>query len=349
MNVALDAGSREMRSLHFGNEGRLVARRCPSLYSVLEDDPPLRSLLGRVGVCYAVCDRQILVYGNDVEASAALFRVPPLELFPEGQLPEDDPPVRQLTAMLVESLIGHGESDRDICVLTLPGTPTTDGDPRQPTAAFIARLARLQGYRPLVLSAPHAAVLAHLAGDAFTGIGLSCGAGTCEASLVHRGAELSHCAVPYAGNWIDRRMARAQGDFVWDAAGHRHLNTTAVRRRKEAFAGSLTGVSNRDDQRLVDLHRGMLEFLFREASARFASVVETWRLARRLGLVVTGGTARLPHFEELITDVLSAVNLPVEIQQVHMATGSDLTVARGGLIRAELETGEDAGPLAKAA
>lgn len=351
MNVALDVGSREMRALRFRQDGSLSARRSSSQFCVLEDAEPLRSLFDRIETTYARCDGQILIYGADAEPFSALFRTPLLDLFPDGRLPDDDPPVRQLTAMLIESLIGRSSSNDAVCVLTMPGEPTTEESVDRGTAGFLSRLVKLQGYRPLILSAPHAVVLANLAEETFTGIGLSCGAGACQASLVHRGMELACCSVPYAGNWIDGRMARGRKDYVWDAFGYKHLNTAVIRMRKEAFCNrpdstdgspaSESGAFSEDDrQKLFDLHRGMLEAVFREAASVFAPLVERWNLPRRLSLVVAGGSARIPRFEELVSAVLRTIRMPVTIQRTLIATDSDFTVARGGLIRAELETGD---------
>jgi hypothetical protein len=78
----------------------------------------------------------------------------------------------------------------------------------------------------------------------------------------------------------------------------------------------------------------------------FAPEIKRLGLIDPLPLVVAGGTARIPGFRDLLLDVLPSVSLPVSIGDVRLVAASDFTIARGGLIRAELEAGEDAVPSA---
>jgi|GEM_PF-322943 len=383
MNIALDVGTHEFRSLRIAN-GKLIARRCRAAYAVVDDTVNHRTMLKQASVSYAVGEEQLLIYGDDAERVSQLFRIPCLELLPGGDVPADDPPARQMIAALIESLIGRvpgrmrrgepkqarAEGNGAICALTLPhlegvgcpefnfprmtleqpsnfGGKLNSGHPT-PTEwtsrhrEFISRLPRLHGYVPLELSAPQALVLAELESRAFTGIGLVFGAGSTQAGLIHRGNVVAHCSVPYAGHWIDLRLARAQQVYFWDARGNKYLDVDKTRAWKESFDGSLREPVSSRDQQLADLHRGMVEFTLREAAATFAPEIKRLGMIESLPLVVAGGTARIPGFRDLLLDVLPAVSLPVDLRDVRLAI-DDYTIARGGLIRAELEAGESGG------
>lgn len=340
MNIALDVGSHEIRSLRI-DRGKLIARHCRSAYAVLDDTASNRTLLQQVGVPFATCEGQLLIYGDDADKVTQLFRIPCLELLPGGELPADDPPVRQMIATLVESLIGRAAGSGAICALTLPGTSASGGDWTSQHREFLSRLLRLHGYVPLELSAPQALVLAELGSQAFTGIGLVFGAGSSQAGLIHRGNVVAHCSVPYAGHWIDLRLARAQQVHFWDADGNKYLDVDKTRAWKEAFNGSLRNPVSSRDQQLADLHRGMVEFTLREAAMKFAPELKRFGTPDPLPIVVAGGTARIAGFRDLLLDVLPAVSLPVRVGDVRLVAEDDFTIARGGLIRAELEAGED--------
>jgi hypothetical protein len=381
MNIALDVGSHEIRSLRI-DRGKLIARRCRAAYAVLDDTANHRTLLQQVAVPFATCEGQLLIYGDDADKVTQLFRIPCLELLPGGELPTDDPPARQMIATLIESLIGGSresrvesqrrngpshsgsglwtldsrlndgggdgmrrraplQGDGAICALTLPGTSDSGGDWTSQHREFLSRLLRLHGYVPLELSAPQALVLAELGDQAFTGIGLVFGAGSSQAGLIHRGNVVAHCAVPYAGHWIDLRLARAQQVHFWDADGNKYLDVDKTRAWKEAFNGSLRSPVSSRDQQLADLHRGMVEFMLREAAMNFAPELKRFGTPNALPLVVAGGTARIPGFRDLLLDVLPTVSLPVRIADVRLVAEDDFTIARGGLIRAELEAGEE--------
>lgn len=335
MSIALDIGTHEMRSLRMG-ANRLIARRCRSVYCVLEDSPAHRSILRDIHIPYAVCEGQLLVFGEEAVRLTQLFRVPCLPLLPEGTLPKNDPPVRQLLGTIVSSLIGEAADEGELCALTLPAEQRLQADP-DGTTEFFTHLVQLQGYVPLLQPAPQALVLATLGEAGFSGVGLLFGASASEAAVIHRGREVARCAVPFAGDWIDLRLARSRREILWDAEGHRFLNTQQAREWKESFSGHLAEPANREEQFLADLYRGMIEFLLQEATARFANVLQQMHLTGPQQMVVGGGSARLKGFDRVFSDILQAQPFPARIAGIRFVTDSDFTIARGGLIRAELE------------
>lgn len=347
MSVALDVGTHELKSLRYDAE-RLAARRCRAAFCVIDDTEPHRNVLRQLDFPYAVCERSLLVLGDSAEKLTQLFRVPCDALFPGGVLNAADPLSRQITAALVEALIGRATAEGELCALTLPADLKSGGDGTSPQREFLVRVVRLLGYAPLELAAPQALVLAELGDDAFTGIGLSFGAGSSQAGLIHRGNVLASCEVAYGGNWIDLRLARAQQLFVWDTQGRKRLDTRKTRTWKEGLAGDLRRAENESELQLGDLYRGVVEFLLREAALTFTDVLKRMPIPGPLPMIVTGGSARIGGFRELLCDVLPTVAFPVTISDVRLAISSPYAVTRGGLIRAELETVADQ-PAASAA
>src|SRR5690606_15312409 len=114
----------------------------------------------------------------------------------------------------------------EVCGLSVPG-----GD--RAGAEFLTRIVRLQGYRPVLLHAGTAVVLAELVNDAFTGVGVSLGAGSCDVSVVRRATELAHVVLPRGGRWIDEQVARDAEVIAWDGTGRKFLNIEAVTRARE--------------------------------------------------------------------------------------------------------------------
>lgn len=340
MNIALDVGTHEIRALRL-HGGRLAVRRCRAAYAVLDDTETQRAALQQLDIRYAACEGHLIAFGKSAERLTELQRVPCLSLFPDGELPHDNPPVRQMVAALVHSLVGQASTPNSLCSLVSPGGVGSGGAGSERNRDFLTRLLKLQGYTPLEVSATQSLVLAELSDEAFTGIGLSFGAGTSQIGLIHRGNAVAECIVPYAGNWIDLRLARAQQIFYWDAKGRKFLDIDRARQWKEAYNGNMRESRSSREQQLADLHRGMVELLLREAAMKFAAVVRKFRVPEPVTMVVAGGTARIPGFRELLLDVLPTVSFPLRIKDVRLAAESDATIARGALIRAELETDLD--------
>ena len=343
MTVALDIGTHEIRSLRGDGGSGLVARRSSTAYCIAPDVATHRGLLEQLGASFAKCEDSLVVFGESAEEFSRLLRVPCDELFPDGSLHATDPLTRQIAATLVEATIGRANRPGELCALTLPPDLKSGGDKSGVQREFFTRVVRLLDYVPLELTAPQALVLAALGNDAFTGIGICFGAGSSQAGLIYRGSVLSHCAVPYGGNWIDLRMARAQQRFVWDPQGRKELDTCGARTWKETIDVDLTHAATEAEHQLADMHRGMVEFLLREAALTIGNETVRTPLPGSLPIVISGGSARIRGFFDLFCDVLATVDFPVRVTDIRMAAPERYAIARGGLIRAELEDVPEAG------
>lgn len=337
MNVALDIGSYELRALWY-DAGRLQSRRCRSVYLVIEDTEVHRGLLSQLRAPFSVAGDQLALFGEPAQQIATILRRPCRPLLPAGRLPDNDPATRQILATVFESLIGQATRLRSFCAVILPGVTKSGSSLEAEEKRFLLQTVKQLGYIPLNVSAPQCLVLAELASQRFTGIGASFGAATAEMSLLNNGREIARCAVPYAGSWIDHKLTRLDGQFVWDPDGNRFVDTDRTRRWKETLAESLSSPIDDAASRLADVCRGMIEHVLEQAATPFAEAVNAEDMNRPLPLVVGGGTTRLPGFRELLEDTLSTSRFPLEIENVRLSSESDFTFARGGLIQAELES-----------
>ncbi|MEX2288034.1 MAG: hypothetical protein WD648_13150 [Planctomycetaceae bacterium] len=337
MSIALDAGVRRMRSLYQSGD-RLLGRCCRAEYLLLDDVEPMRKLIDRIEIPHARCEDALVLMGDTAADLAPVFGTPCLSLFPNGKIPRDNPPARQILAALIEGLLPE-PSDRDeVCCLTIPGNPTGDQGTFGHEYKFLTHLVSLRGYAPLVATSSMSLVLAELAADSFTGIGFELGAGSCCASLSHRGIEIAHVSVPVSGDWIDTELARREEEYAWDRHGKRHLDTHSAARWKESIAGTVLQPSNDREQFLAELIRELVAYVIEAAAAEFARAIKTKPIRDRVPIVLGGGTSRLPGFAALFEQALSATSFPLSTGEIRLSGDPKYTVARGSLIRAELES-----------
>ena len=164
------------------------------------------------------------------------------------------------------------------------------------------------------------------------------GASTTELSVVHHGQELAHCVVPYAGTWIDQRLARENEYFLFDVHGNKYLDAMKVNSWKQKFEGSLLKPTGERAGQLADVCRGMLDQTFRQAAPIVQEAISTGNLEGPIPLVIAGGTTRLHGFRELLAQSMEEIGFPAIISELRVVEDSDFAVARGGLIHAELES-----------
>lgn len=337
MSLGLELGTDAVRSLRLRGD-RLIARSVPSRYCLLADAEPVRELLDKSGLPYAVCDGQLALLGEAAVGSDGLFGRPSLPLLPEGRVPTNDPPARQIVAALVETLLPAPAAAGVLCGLVLPGGPEADG------AEFLTHLVRLRGYIPEVVPAARAAALATLEGHRFTGLVLVMGSATVELSFVRGGRVVGATRIDEGTDAIDRDLASLEELYVFDAEGHRYRDEAQIRKTREDFAGTLAAPSGPREKRIAERYAGWIDALFAEASGETPG----GRAPEAVPLVCVGGPTRIPGFQSFLAGRIAEATLPVEVTEIRVSD-PELTLSRGALIHAELERAGAGGAMTRVA
>lgn len=337
MSVGLDIGSYQIRCLRNRGE-QLVARSSRSLYAALPDAPSFRALLESGRIPFATCEGALTILGDNAAAFSPLFHVRAECLLPQGHLPTNDPVARQSAAALVEALLGEPDQPGEMCCFSLPGGEVSCSRATIHELEFFSRLIRLRGFTPQVLSSGMAAVLANLVGNSFTGIGLSFGAATSELVLAHRGLEVATCSSPRGGDWLDELIADNLGFTTHDSAGATILDLERATTFRHSFAGSVVTPHNEPSRLLNDIHYDLTYALIRSAAVEFAKRPHALQVPQPLPVIVVGAVARIAGFRELLWHSFQAAQFPLAIRDLRLEVDDTLSVARGCLINAQLET-----------
>ncbi|HLJ09715.1 MAG TPA: hypothetical protein VKU82_00930 [Planctomycetaceae bacterium] len=337
MTIAFDPGAHTLRSLRRCKD-RLVGRRCRSIWSSIPDNLSRRNWLAQAKIPHLVAEGHLILAGDAAFEAADSCDAVPRDLFADGDVPPSDPVTRQAIASLVEGLIPWSQHPREICCFVQSERPTAPGGVASHGARlsdFFTPLIRLRGYEPLPLHAGTALVLAELARSGFTGIGAALGASGCEISVVHRGNELAHGRLARGGRWIDEQFARRAKIWRRDALEELILDLEAARVRKEAV--SLEVPSGDDGRLIAALYKSLAAELAEVLCETLASDSRLALLPQPLEIICGGGLAQTAGFVDCLADQLDSQHFPVALAGVQLADEPEYAVARGCLIRAELE------------
>ena len=329
MPVAIDLGTSCFRSLR-EIDGKLMARRCPAVYLAVDDAPAEHRLLDQAAIPYLSCDEGLIVVGEPALELAQIVKRPCIPLLPHGQLPQQDPLTRQVIAAVIETLLPPGSGTE--CATILPtacGTAAALLDQQM----FFERLLRLRGYRPQVVSAGGAGILAGLGTSAFTGLSIAWGASGAMISIGHRGHIIGETTSALGGDWIDEHFARQSEQFLWDADGNQYLDRQSVAQWKKQAAPSILNPQNRNEGLLTDLYREMLRDTLTQGVKLCQKTPWAATLPKPLPLVCTGGPTRINGFPILLRHLLQAVRFPLEIAEIRTLGEDEFATARGSLIR----------------
>lgn len=316
MSVGLDLGTTEFRSLR-DSGGDLIARRCRTSYLVVKDTPGHRRLLENTHARHGTCGDDLVIFGDDAIDCGAMLDLPVIPLLRDGRLPHGDPVARQILALMVEAILPAVGSGGPICCLTVPGGYGLDGDTQSIDVRFLKQLVALRGYTPRLISSGLAIVLAELAGASFSGLGINLGATNCEFSVIHCGRELARCTI--AG-----QLAELSEAFPLE----KQLSEIG---ETEGRAESMTSAWERNCTRIVgDILTEARESLVSEGSIRL--------LQQPVSIACAGGITQSEGFANLFQKAWNRAGWPIRIGQTRLATNPHFAIARGGLIKAILES-----------
>ena len=156
----------------------------------------------------------------------------------------------------------------------------------------------------------------------FSGIAFSFGSGLCNVVFSWKKLPLINFAISHAGDYIDKEAARVAG-----------VNVSAITRFKE----TKLDLNNVDysDMRLAALdifYQNMIEHALTNFAEKFNQLDS--QIEAPLEVVVAGGTASVPGFQQLFEKKLNELSLPFQIKNVRMAKNPLYAVANGCLVKA---------------
>ncbi len=316
MSVGLDLGTTEFRSIRDSGDD-LVARRCRTSYLVVKDTPGHRRLLEHAQARHGTCGDDLVVLGDDAIECGQMLDLPVIPLLRGGRLPTADPVARQILALMVEAVLPPAVHPGALCCVTVPGGYGLEGDTQSLDVRYLKQLAALRGYTPQLLSSGQAVVLAELSNASFSGLGISLGAVNCEVAVIHCGRELARSTV--AG-----RLGELFEEFAADSE-------TATSKITEE-SGEPRHDWNRNSLRvLTNILTEAREALVSEGSIRL--------IQQPTSVACTGGITQAEGFANLFQQAWNQSGWPLRVAQFRLATNPRFAIARGGLIKAILDSG----------
>jgi hypothetical protein len=339
MICAIDFGSCWIRALYRNPAApqRLTLFSEPAEYVLLANSEPHRSLLQSRQIPFAICDDALLVTGHAMDRAEWLSRLPRTPLFPDGNVPDNDPPARQLLNVIVESILPPGDGSNDLCVLTVPGR-RDQSETAIRNEEFLNRLLQMRGYRTCVINAAEATLLAGGNRSAFTGFSVVIGAETTSICLGRQGIPLAAETLMIGANWIDTELARHFQIHRWDDEGQSYLDLHSIRQWKQGDPTQHKNLADTGSRMLLRLYAVVLEQVARTMSRMLSQLHSSVTASTtRFPVLLAGGGTLVENFPSLLAQRLDDHGLSERILSVQHIDDPCTAVVRGGLILAELE------------
>ena len=281
------------------------------------------SLLVRENVFHEVQGPDIVVAGNDAQKFAEVFHVETRRPMANGVLNPHEPHSLAVLRRIIGKLLGNASAEGQKVFFSVPAaTDEGDGGIAYHEASMKLILTEL-GYTPTSIHEGLAVVFGELGTSNFTGIGVSCGSGLCNACLAVLSVPVLSFAVPKAGDFIDSQAAAVTGDLA-----------TRLRVLKEQTFRLNGMTSDRTANALTVYYGEMINNLTAALRSHISATQRLPKLDQAIPLVLSGGTVMPKGFLEHFNSALKAQDFPVRLSEVRLSADPLNATARGALMAA---------------
>lgn len=237
-------------------------------------------------------------------------------------------------AQFIMSLMAHGmlddlKFDKENLFYSIPANAInqeTDSDYHSKILEAIFKAFKDEKGRivnPTPINEALALVYAELANKAFTGMGVSCGAGMVNVCFAIYGAPVFQFAIVNSGDWIDKMAAKATGE-------------TPTFINQEKLKTDLTVESSSLVQRAIRVqYEIMIQKTINEIKKGIEEAGNKARTSNPIDIVVAGGTSMPNGFDQLFRTIFEQAKIPMNLGSIIRPKDPLFSVARGCLIAAE--------------
>jgi len=324
--IGLDVGTSKVVASRRGGKDVACATQLNAFIPVPHSPLTERTIQQQTDIHYFRDGDEIVIFGSATERFANMFNAEARRPMADGMINPQERQAWPVLEAILRSLVPKPRAANDVLAFSVPAASPE----RQPQLTYheatLRKYFQSLGYRAVAINEGLAVVFSELENHNFTGIGISCGGGLCNATLAFLSIPSIMLSVHKAGDSIDRSVGEAVGEHA-----------TRVKAIKEEGLDLTRSPNDKMERALHIYYEDLVETLvdaLRRAISRAEKLPKT---DRALPLVLAGGTAKPRGFRELFERTLRTRSFPVEISEVRMSADPLTATARGALIAAMFE------------
>ena len=269
---------------------------------------------------------ELIVYGSASENFAHMFNAESRRPMAKGILNPREPAAAHVLESILSTLVPAARQSGEVLAFSVPAASAETGADITYHEETLKRYLRGRGYTPLAVNEGLAVVLAELASESFTGIGISCGGGMCNVALSYLSIPSLAFSIAQGGDFIDASV----GSVV-------HETPTRVKAIKEDDLDLTRSTDDKIRKALHIYYDRLIESLVDELHRAVARSQKLPRTIKPLPIVLAGGTAMPKGFRDRFEQTLRKRTLPFEVGDVRLASDPLTATARGTLVAALAE------------
>jgi hypothetical protein len=324
--VGLDVGTSKVVSARRGAKNVACAFQLNAFIPVPYSPVTERTIQQQKEIHHFRDGDDIVIFGSATDRFANMFNAETHRPMADGLINPGERLAWPVLEQILRSLVPKPPTANEVLAFSVPAAPP--GREAQLTyhEATLRKHLQSMGYRAMAINEGLAVIFSELEDQNFTGIGVSCGGGMCNATLAFLSIPSIMVSVTKAGDFIDKSVGEAVGEHATRVKVMKEEGLDLTRSPRDKLEKALHIYYEDVVETLVDTLRG--------AISKAESLPKT---DRALPIVLAGGTAKPRGFRELFERTLRSRRFPVEISEIKMGIDPLTSTARGAHIAAMFE------------
>lgn len=336
MSYGFDAGTYNLVSAR-REDGKIIYKREINAFleMPLDDNKFVFNMMNKAGVPLVEDEDQGVAYALGEAAVNMAYTMSQMELrrpMKDGCLNPKERNAQEIMSIMVHSLI-EGAKPGDVVFYSVPSNAIneeTDADYHSKVLQAMFKAMEDENGNPLGLeiypiNEALALIYAELEDKAWTGLGISFGAGMINVCFAVFGAPIFSFSIVNSGDWIDKMATKALGEET----------TTYVNKEKLKTDLSIENPEELVQRAIKAQYEIMIQKTVAGIKEGISDAGNKARLDHPVDIVIAGGTSSPNGFTELFKEIIMKANIPMDIGNIIKPKDPLYSVARGCLIAAE--------------
>lgn len=323
--IGLDVGTSKIVTAQGDSRGSQAAAQLNAFIGVAYT-PLAQSTLNQNRVPHFRQDSELIVYGSAAERFAHMFNAECRRPMARGILNPQEPAAAYVLESILSMLVPQATRKGENLAFSVPAAAGDMEAELTYHEETLKNYLRGRGYNPIAVNEGLAVVLAELADESFTGIGISCGGGMCNVALSYLSIPSLTFSITKGGDFIDSSV----GQVV-------HEPATRIKAIKEDDLDLTRPSEDKIIKALQIYYDKLIQALVDEL---YRTVTRTQKLPRTdkpLPIVLAGGTSKPHGFRDRFEQALLRRQMPFEVGEIRIADDPLTATARGTLVAALAE------------
>jgi len=321
----LDIGTSRIVSVKHDDPAGAQAQDQLNAFIAVSETKFLRDMLIKNRMAYTRIKDEIAVLGYDAQQFANIFNCEIRRPMKKGLITPNEIYAMPVMKEIINMVIPRPDDVTDLCFSVAAPEAGYAADLLVFHEGMLKQHLLGMGYKAKSLTEGMAVVLAELANDNFTGIGISMGAGMCNVCLSFLSVPVMIFSIGKGGDDIDTSVARATNETV---------NRVRII-KEESLDFTRTPKSNLENA-LIIYYEDLIMTLLNNLADMLSRADKVPRFNHAIPMVLAGGTCLPNGFKVKFEQLLKGVKMPIAISSVRLARDPLKTTALGALISASV-------------